>query len=57
MIVSAVAGAFTLVAADTVARLVVSPVELPVGAITAIVGAPLFLVIVARTRSRQGGWA
>ena len=57
MIVSAVAGAFTLVAADTVARLVVSPVELPVGAITAIIGAPLFLVIVARTRSRQGGWA
>ncbi len=57
MIVSAIAGAFTVVAADTVARLVVSPVELPVGAITAIVGAPLFLVIVARTRSRQGGWA
>lgn len=57
VIVSAIAGAFTVVAADTVARLVVSPVELPVGAITAIVGAPLFLVIVARTRSRQGGWA
>lgn len=57
VIVSAIAGAFTVAAADTVARLVVSPVELPVGAITAIVGAPLFLVIVARTRSRQGGWA
>ena len=57
VVVSAIAGAFTVVAADTVARLVVSPVELPVGAITAIVGAPLFLVIVARTRSRQGGWA
>lgn len=57
VVVSAIAGAFTVVAADTVARLVVSPVELPVGAITAIVGAPLFLVIVARARSRQGGWA
>jgi iron complex transport system permease protein len=57
VVVSAIAGAFTVVAADTVARLVVSPVELPVGAITAIVGAPLFLVIVARTRSRKGGWA
>jgi iron complex transport system permease protein len=57
MAVSVVAGAFVVVAADTIARLVVSPAELPVGAITAIVGAPLFLVIVARTRSRQGGWA
>lgn len=57
MVVSAVAGAFTVVSADTVARLVASPIELPFGAITAIVGAPLFLVLVARTRSRQGGWA
>ncbi len=57
MAVSIVAGAFVVVAADTVARLIASPVELPVGAITAIAGAPLFLVIVARTRSRQGGWA
>lgn len=57
MVVSAVAGAVVLVVADTAARLLVSPVELPVGAITALVGAPLFLVVVARTRNRQGGWA
>jgi iron complex transport system permease protein len=57
MLVSAIAGALVLVLADTVARIAISPVELPVGAVTAIVGAPLFLLLVARTRSRQGGWA
>ncbi|MEO5824932.1 MAG: iron ABC transporter permease [Gemmatimonadales bacterium] len=41
-------GAFT-VAADTLARTVAQPAELPVGAITAIVGVPLFAVLLRRT--------
>lgn len=41
-------GAFT-VAADTVARTVAQPAELPVGAITAIVGVPLFALLLRRT--------
>lgn len=53
----AIAGSFVLVAADALSRLIISPVELPVGAVTAVIGAPLFLLLVARTRSRQGGWA
>lgn len=54
---SALAGALLLVIADTIARTVVSPVELPVGVVTAIIGAPVFVVILRRTRARQGGWA
>ena len=38
-----VAGATLLVAADLVARTVASPMELPVGAVTALVGAPAFV--------------
>ncbi|HEX4440335.1 MAG TPA: iron ABC transporter permease [Thermoanaerobaculia bacterium] len=47
--VSAVAGAALLVAADAVARSVVAPVELPIGAITAAIGAPLFAWLLLRT--------
>ncbi|MFQ5664609.1 MAG: FecCD family ABC transporter permease, partial [Terriglobia bacterium] len=39
---SALGGALILVAADTLARTVVAPTELPVGAVTAVVGAPVF---------------
>lgn len=57
LLLSAIAGSFVLVAADAIGRLLVSPIELPVGAVTAVIGAPLFLLLVASTRSRQGGWA
>ena len=39
-----------LTAADTLARTVVAPVEFPVGAITALVGVPVLLALLARTR-------
>jgi iron complex transport system permease protein len=54
---SAIAGALVLLAADTVARIAVQPVEVPIGAITALIGAPAFLVLLLRTRASQGGWA
>ena len=41
-------GAFTVVA-DAVARTVVSPAELPVGVITALVGVPLFAILLRRS--------
>jgi iron complex transport system permease protein len=44
------AGAVTLVAADVVARTVVSPAELPVGVLTALLGAPFFLYLLRRRR-------
>lgn len=57
LVVSTLGGAVLLLIADTVARLVANPVEIPVGAITAAIGAPAFFVLLRRTRARQGGWA
>jgi iron complex transport system permease protein len=51
--VAAGAGATFLVLADTLARLVVRPAELPVGVVTAFGGAPFFVYLL-RTRLRQG---
>ncbi len=48
------AGASFLVLADTLARVVVRPAELPVGVITAFCGAPFFIYLL-RTRFRAGG--
>jgi iron complex transport system permease protein len=45
---AALAGGALLTAADTLARTVVAPQQLPVGAITAILGVPLFLWLLAR---------
>jgi iron complex transport system permease protein len=57
LIGSALAGALLLLIADTIARTVVSPVELPLGVVTAIIGAPVFVLLLRRTRAAQGGWA
>ncbi|MDO9557206.1 MAG: iron ABC transporter permease [Coriobacteriia bacterium] len=48
---SAGAGALLLLASDTLARTLVSPVVLPVGAITSFLGAPLFLYLLVGRRS------
>jgi iron complex transport system permease protein len=45
---SAFGGAIALVIADTLARTVVAPSELPVGAMTALAGAPLFIYLLRR---------
>lgn len=45
---SAVSGAIFVVLADTVARTAIAPRELPVGAITALIGAPLFIYLLRR---------
>jgi iron complex transport system permease protein len=57
LLLSALAGSLLVLAADTLARLVANPVEIPIGAITAVIGAPAFFVLLRRTRERQGGWA
>lgn len=49
----ALAGASGLVLADLGARTMLAPAELPVGVITGLVGAPFFLVILARSRRRM----
>jgi iron complex transport system permease protein len=50
---SALGGAVFLVAADTVARTIISPSELPVGVITAFLGAPFFIYLL---RKRGSQW-
>jgi iron complex transport system permease protein len=45
---SALAGAIFVVLADTLARTAIAPRELPVGAITALIGAPLFIFLLRR---------
>jgi len=49
---SALGGAIFLVAADTVARTIISPSELPVGVITAFLGAPFFIYLLRRRGSQ-----
>ena len=46
---SAVAGAIFVVLADTAARVAIAPRELPVGAITALIGAPLFIYLLRKS--------
>ncbi|MFH1123301.1 MAG: iron ABC transporter permease [Pseudomonadota bacterium] len=45
-------GAILLIAADTLARTVISPSELPVGVITAFMGAPFFIVLLKKKGSQ-----
>lgn len=50
---SAVMGALLLTAADMIARVAVTPAELPVGIVTAIIGAPFFLYLLFNQRGRM----
>ena len=47
---SALLGASLLVGADTLARTLFSPLEMPVGVVTAILGAPFFLYLLYRKK-------
>jgi len=50
---SALMGAVLLLLSDTVARLIVQPVVLPIGAITSFLGAPLFLYLIFKGGKRR----
>lgn len=50
LVVTALAGAIFLVWVDTAARTVFAPQELPVGVVTALVGVPIFVLILARRK-------
>ena len=53
---SAIGGAILLLGADLVARTIVTPAELPLGVVTALIGGPYFLYLLRRTTREQGGW-
>jgi len=47
---SALTGAVLLLLADTLARLVLAPVEIPVGIITSLIGAPFFIYLLLKAK-------
>jgi iron complex transport system permease protein len=47
---SALAGGIFLIIADLAARTMLAPSELPVGALTAIIGAPFFIYLLRRSK-------
>jgi iron complex transport system permease protein len=47
----ALGGGTLLVVADLLARTIVAPRQLPVGALTALIGVPLFLLLMRRQRA------
>jgi iron complex transport system permease protein len=51
---SALFGAALMAATDVVARVLIPPAELPIGIITALVGAPVFLSILLRQGRAAG---
>ena len=50
--VASLGGAIFLIAADTLARTLVSPGELPVGVVTAFMGAPFFILLLRKKGSQ-----
>ena len=52
---AALFGAALLVLADLMSRLAVAPAELPMGIVTALIGAPVFLSILLSARRGNGG--
>ncbi|KOF21147.1 iron ABC transporter [Ensifer adhaerens] len=51
---SALLGGTLLILADMIARTIASPAELPIGIVTAFIGAPFFLWILLRGRTNMG---
>ena len=49
LVASALVGATLVIAADAAARTALPPAELPLGAVTAVLGVPFFLVMLRRT--------
>ncbi|MDQ2086977.1 iron chelate uptake ABC transporter family permease subunit [Herbivorax sp. ANBcel31] len=52
---SAIGGAAFMVICDTLARSVVPPTEIPVGAITSVVGAPYFIYLLSKNKKKVYG--
>ncbi|MAC77732.1 MAG: iron ABC transporter [Rhodobacteraceae bacterium] len=51
---AALLGATLLIAADMISRSIVAPAELPIGIVTAVLGAPVFLAILLKRRNTLG---
>jgi len=53
---SAIGGALYVMWSDTIARSLLAPTEIPLGVVTAFIGAPFFAYLLIRNKKlRQGG--
>jgi len=48
-------GGLYMILCDLISRVIVSPEELPIGVLTALFGAPFFLFLIRKSRSKFGG--
>jgi len=55
MPLSALGGAIYVVWADTLARMLLTPAEIPLGVVTAFLGAPFFIYLLKRNKRSAGG--
>lgn len=53
--IAALSGALFLLWVDVLARLIAPPQEIPLGVVTGVIGAPVFLLLMGRKRYRFGG--
>ena len=53
---AALLGASVTMLADLAPRTLLAPAALPLGVVTALIGAPFFLVLLRTTRRAEGGW-
>jgi len=53
---SALTGAIFLALADTFARTIIAPTELPVGIVTALIGGPYFIYLLRRKKRTKSWW-
>lgn len=55
---SMITGAFLLTLADMGARLLLAPAEIPIGIITSLVGAPIFIILLKKSNvlQQKGGY-
>lgn len=51
--ISFIGGAFLLLWADTFSRVVAAPVEVPIGIVTAFIGAPVFIFLILKQRKAK----
>ena len=55
IVLSALFGGIFMLLADLIARTVIAPSEIPVGSVTALIGAPFFAYIFLKNTNRRGG--
>lgn len=51
---SAVLGAILLISSDLISKTIISPAQLPIGVVTSIIGAPFFIWLIFKQKSRLG---